>query len=136
VAKSRIGSAMVATLALAVLALTLIGCTSKPTGAPLTSTPSKPATSTATTGTAPASAHAQVKITAKGFSPATVTVTTGGRVVWSNEDKAPHGIQILGGPSSGTLKSGGVASHVFEKPGTFDIADPLHPELQAVVIVR
>ena len=123
-------------VALTVVVLTLMGCSGNPTGASLTGS-SVPATVSApATGSAPAAAHVQVKITAKGFSPASVTVSRGGRVVWSNEDKSVHGVMILGGPTSGTLKAGAVASHIFDKPGTFDIADPLHPELKAVVIVK
>lgn len=98
---------------------------------------------TAATGSVSASAaalaavaHAQVKITAKGFSPAAVTIKKGGRVVWSNADTKPHAVQILGGVSSGTMKAGAVASHVFTQAGTFDIADPMNPSATAVVVVK
>jgi plastocyanin len=41
-----------------------------------------------------------------------------------------------GGPSSGTIKPGGTANHMFPGAGTFAYHDSLHPDLKGKVIVK
>ncbi len=124
----------------ALVCVTLIAsaCGGKPTSTSSGTSGSKTETGSVSASAAAlaAAAHVQVKITASGFSPAQVSVKKGGRVVWSNEDKKAHAVQILGGASSGSLKAGAVASHVFEEPGTFDVADPMNPKATMVVVVK
>ena len=102
--------------------------------APVGSTPapskSSPSTTTAETG------HQIVVMTSKGFKPSTVTVKVGTRVVWSNDNTALHNLNLGGGVESGTIKIGGSAAHVFDKPGTYPYFDSLNPALKGVVIVK
>ena len=99
--------------------------------------PSTEATSTAKPNTPAEAGHQVITITAKGFVPAAVTVKVGTRVVWNNEDKSAHDVTLEpSGPSSGSIKPGTPASHVFDKAGTFPYHDALHPALKGTITVK
>lgn len=95
---------------------------------------------------APPVAGATIRMTAAGFSPATVTVNAGEAVAFINDDPAaPHwpasavhpahtvlpGFDALGGVASG-------ASYVFtfETPGAWEFHDHLNPGFTGQVIVE
>jgi plastocyanin len=128
----RSGSAIV--LAAAV-ALVLTACSGGGARNPSTQ---GPAASTATRGAAPSSTagHQIVTITDSGFSPASVTVKAGTRVVWTNSSKAVRGVTLGAGQQSAPIQPGGIASHVFSAPGEFPYHDSSNPAFQGVVIVR
>ncbi len=86
-----------------------------------------------------------ISITEKGFEPATIKVTAGAKVVWTNKDIRPHwpasalhpthnllpGFDALQG-----LSEGESYSFVFEKAGTWKYHDHLNPGLVGVVEVE
>ena len=78
------------------------------------------------------------------YDPHTVTVSVGGKVVWTNDDASAHtvtsGVLADGGPD-GTFDSGLLApetefSHVFELAGKYPYFDMVCPWMQGVVMVK
>ena len=115
------------------------GCSSGPKASTTAepASPSEPATASTQPTTSAEGAHELVTITDKGFRPVSVTVKVGTRVVWTNEGKEVHDVTLgATGPSSGGIKPGGTASHVFDEPGMFDYHDSLHPTLSGTVTVQ
>ena len=93
-------------------------------------TPS-PAPSAAPVGT-PA-----VSIAGFAFAPATITVTAGTTVTWTNDDSASHTVTADDGAfTSDTLASGAAFSQAFASPGTFAYHCAIHPSMKGTVIVR
>lgn len=107
-----------------------------------------PAT-TATTPTAPSSTSpasgaggTQVKITEQGgkygFSPTTLTVAKGTKVVWTNASDAPHTVTSDTGTTlaSSTIDpSGGTFSFTFTQPGTYSYHCTIHPYMKGTITV-
>ena len=77
-----------------------------------------------------------VKITATGFSPASVTIATGSAVKWTNSDTKDHQVVANNGAfASPIIKPGRTYSHTFNTSGTYRYHDALHPALTGRVIV-
>jgi plastocyanin len=77
-----------------------------------------------------------VKITNFAFSPATVTVTAGSTVVWTNGDSIQHDITFNGGGIvSGVLNHNDTFSHTFPTAGTYQYICSIHPFMHGTVIV-
>ena len=125
----------VVALLVVVTALFVAGCSPKTTMAPPVTTPAAGGGSASSTPGA-TGAHQLVVITAKGFSPASVTVKAGTNVIWSNSDKSPHSVVLGAGATSGEIKPKGSASHVFDKEGTYKYKDGLNPDLGGTVTVE
>ena len=71
------------------------------------------------------------------FNPASVTVTAGATVTWTNNDAAPHTATGDGGEfDTGTIASGGSASVTFDTPGTYTYHCTIHPNMTATIIVE
>ena len=76
------------------------------------------------------------------YKPATITVTIGAKLTFTNTDNAPH--TATSGPSpdaagafdTGTLKKGQSKSVKLTKAGTFAYYCELHPFMKATVIVQ
>lgn len=69
------------------------------------------------------------------FSPATVTVTEGDAVTWSNGDEVPH--TATGSAfDTGTITTGGSASVTFDTAGSFDYVCTIHPAMTGTVVVE
>lgn len=121
------------------LAMIVIGCStsaSGPSSSGAGSSAATPNASTSNTGTAPAG-HAVVTIKDFSFSPATVTVPVGTRVVWQNKGKATHTVTFDDGSvTSPDIAPGASASHVFSSPGTFAYHCSHHPQMKGTVIVQ
>jgi plastocyanin len=86
---------------------------------------------------APAVVH--VAMANYAFAPATVTVTAGATVVWTNTDQAPHDVTTTSAPvaiHSQTLTKGQSWSYTFTTPGTYQYICSVHPDMRATVIVR
>jgi plastocyanin len=105
--------------------------------------PSRPVASTATptTGlsiTAPAAPVRGNQVTIDGFAfePASLTVTAGTTVTWTNRDEEPHTVAASDGsfhsPGMGT---GGTFTHTFSAAGTFDYVCSIHPMMHGTVVV-
>jgi plastocyanin len=70
------------------------------------------------------------------FSAASVTVNVGDTVTWHNSGQAPHTATADDGSfDTGTVNSGGSASHTFNSPGTFSYICTIHPNMKGTVRV-
>jgi len=77
-----------------------------------------------------------VAITNFAFSPATVTVTAGSTVVWTNNDSIQHDIKFDGGGiASNVLNHNDTFSHTFPTAGTYHYICSIHPFMHGTVIV-
>ncbi len=79
----------------------------------------------------------RVYIEAMRFSPETLTVASGDRVLWENKDLVPHTVTAAGsrGFDSRTIAPATSWSHVFPVSGSFAYVCTLHPMMKATVIV-
>jgi plastocyanin len=120
------------------------------TVAPPTTTP----TTTPTTSTTPAigdpfqplntAATSHVSIVDFGFSPATITVTAGSTVTWTNTGTVIHSVTADGGgfdssptcPTGPCIDPGSSYSHVFTTAGTFTYHCRVHSNMHGTVIVK
>ena len=71
-------------------------------------------------------AAASVSITAAGFAPATLTITVGECVTWTNADTTNHAVISTGSPTftgSGTLRPGESFTATFGRVGTYRYTD-------------
>jgi len=73
------------------------------------------------------------------FSPATLTVAAGTRVVWTNHDDIPHTVVSAVSPplfKSKALDTDDTFSNVFDKPGSYGYFCGLHPHMQGTIVVK
>ena len=117
---------------LAVGVLLLAGCSaSRPTA----STSMPMASTSVTPPAAPVSGN-QVNIDGFAFVPATLTVSAGTTVTWTNRDEEPHTVAASDGsfhsPGMGT---GATFTHTFGSAGTFDYVCSIHPMMHGTVVV-
>lgn len=87
-----------------------------------------------TTGSALA-ADQDVAISGFSYSPATVTVTVGDTVTWTNSDAQAH-TATGDGWNTGDLGNGDSGSITFQNAGTFDYMCGIHPAMRGTVVVR
>jgi plastocyanin len=128
---ARIRKHLVAVLAVGVL---VAGCSaSRPTASTSTGMPT--ASVSVTAPAAPVSGN-QVNIDGFAFVPATLTVSAGGTVIWTNRDEEPHTVAASDGsfhsPGMGT---GATFSRTFPSAGTFDYVCSIHPMMHGSVVV-
>jgi plastocyanin len=82
-----------------------------------------------------AATHA-VSIADFAFAPATLTITAGDTVTWTNEDAAVHTATSTSGAfDTGNLGQGQFASVTFTTPGTYPYLCTPHPDMTGQVIV-
>jgi plastocyanin len=78
----------------------------------------------------------RVRIVGYAYSPRTITVTRGTRVVWTNADRAAHSVTARARTwGSGTLTQGGSFGRTFRRAGTFRYFCAIHPEMHGTVRV-
>jgi len=73
------------------------------------------------------------------FSPATLSISTGTTVTWTNMDTAPHTVTVDSGPvtfTSPSLHKGDTFTYTFTTPGTYSYYCAVHPDMTAKVIVK
>jgi plastocyanin len=77
------------------------------------------------------------------FKPASVTVSKGGKVTWTNEETVPHDVTKAGGPGpdfksgeSGGMAQGDTFSQTFDTPGTVEYACTVHASMKGTVTVE
>ncbi len=71
------------------------------------------------------------------FNPATVEISVGDTVMWTNFDSAPHTATGNEGEfDSGTLQTDQSFSFTFEEAGDFDYICTIHPSMEGVVVVE
>jgi plastocyanin len=131
------------TAALVALSLGLSAC-----GGGSDSTSTETETETTTTGesgsgsesqTAPSGEAAKsekVQIVEFSYEPDPVVVQVGGKVIWQNEDSAPHTATADDGSfDTGTIETGKLGSATFKEAGTFTYFCEIHPGMHGTVEV-
>ena len=99
-----------------------------------TTAPAEEETETAPSGEAVRSA--KVEIVDFAYSLETVTIQTGGKVIWQNEDADVHTATLDDGSfNTGDLAEGKRKSESFKSPGTFTYHCEIHPDMTGTVEV-
>jgi plastocyanin len=132
--------------ALVALSLGLAACgdsgsdsTSEAETAPPTS--EEPAGETESTESEPApsgeaSKSEKVDIVEFTYQPDPVVVQAGGKVIWQNQDTAPHTATADDDSwDTGTIEKGKIGSETFKEPGTFTYFCEIHPTMKGTVEV-
>ena len=71
------------------------------------------------------------------FAPATLTITAGDTVTWTNEDQIEHtATSTTGAFDSGLLGQGASFSFTFATPGTYDYLCTPHPSMTGQIVVQ
>ena len=84
-----------------------------------------------------AAAANAVKIDNFTFSPATLTVSPGTTVHWTNKDDVPHTVVSSDKAfKSSTLDTDQEFTFTFTQPGTYEYFCSLHPKMKATVVVK
>ena len=82
-------------------------------------------------------ANAEVKIDNFSFGPATLTVSAGTTVTWTNRDDIPHTVvsedKVF---KSKVLDTDERFSYTFSKPGTYPYFCSVHPKMTGKVVVQ
>lgn len=80
----------------------------------------------------------RVEITNFAFSPKTLTVPAGTRVVWTNNDEEPHVVTSAGAmfAPSRALDTGDTYAVTFSKPGTYAYYCTIHPMMVGTIVVQ
>jgi plastocyanin len=88
------------------------------------------------TTTPPPAANA-VSIVNMSFSPATLTVTVGTTVTWTNNDNITHTVTSdASGFDSGDITMGSKYSRVFSVAGTYTYHCTIHPTMKGTIVVK
>jgi plastocyanin len=83
-----------------------------------------------------AARSAKVEIEDFAYYPDPVTIEEGGKVIWQNEDSAPHTATAEDGSfDTGTLEEGKLKSESFKAPGTYEYVCSIHPQMHGTVEV-
>ncbi len=78
----------------------------------------------------------KVKIVEFTYQPDPVVVQVGGKVIWQNEDTAPHTATADDGSfDTGTIEKGKIGSETFKAAGTFTYFCEIHPTMHGTVEV-
>jgi plastocyanin len=135
------------TAALVALSLGLVACggggsdstSSEAETAPPASEESTEATGETESESAPSGEAAKsekVDIVEFTYQPDPVVVQTGGKVIWQNQDTAPHTATADDGSfDTGTIENGKIGSATFKEAGTFTYFCEIHPTMHGTVEV-
>jgi plastocyanin len=78
----------------------------------------------------------KVEIVEFTYQPDPVVVQAGGKVIWQNEDTAPHTATADDGSfDTGTIEKGKLGSATFKEAGTFTYFCEIHPTMHGTVEV-
>jgi plastocyanin len=78
----------------------------------------------------------KIQIVEFSYEPDPVVVQVGGKVIWQNEDTAPHTATADDGSfDTGTIEKGKLGSATFKEPGTFTYHCEIHPTMHGTVEV-
>lgn len=70
------------------------------------------------------------------YQPDPVVVQAGGKVIWQNQDTAPHTATADDGSwDTGTIEKGKIGSETFKEAGTFTYFCEIHPTMKGTVEV-
>lgn len=82
-------------------------------------------------------AAATVQIAGMAFSPALVTIESGGSVTWDQSAAMPHTVTAAdGGFSSKRMTAGNSYTRVFDEPGTYTYYCSVHPSMRGEIVVN
>lgn len=71
------------------------------------------------------------------FNPASITVTMGTKITWTNKDGVAHTVTSNSNFfDSGNIANGGVFSYTFTTAGTYPYYCRIHPTMTATVVVN
>ncbi len=83
-----------------------------------------------------ASKSEKVEIVEFTYQPDPVVVQAGGKVIWQNQDTAPHTATADDGSfDTGTIEQGKIGSATFKEAGTFTYFCEIHPTMHGTVEV-
>lgn len=83
-----------------------------------------------------ASKSEKVDIVEFTYQPDPVVVQAGGKVIWQNQDTAPHTATADDDSwDTGTIEKGKIGSETFKEPGTFSYFCEIHPTMKGTVEV-
>jgi plastocyanin len=83
-----------------------------------------------------ASKSEKVDIVEFTYQPDPVVVQAGGKVIWQNQDTAPHTATADDGSfDTGTIEKGKIGSETFKEAGTFTYFCEIHPTMKGTVEV-
>lgn len=120
----------------------LVGCGDDEDGGERTASGNAATAQTTASEGGPAQAAAKVSIKNFEYVPASVTIKSGGKVTWTNQDTAPHNAENTGEPgpvefkTKTPLNKGDSDSVTFSKPGTYSYYCIYHRFMKADVIVK
>lgn len=78
-----------------------------------------------------------VSIKGMAYSPATVTISAGDTVTWTNNDDRDHTVQTTDGViNSGNLSPGKSWSYTFKSAGTYSYGCTYHPRMKGTITVK
>jgi len=126
---------------LILLAFGLVACGGGDDGDKSTDTQATAGTTPEPSGNAPAPSGeavraAKVEIVDFAYDPDPVTVQVGGKVIWLNQDSAPHTATAEDGSfDTGTLDQGKLKSETFKQAGTYAYICEIHPTMHGTVEV-
>jgi len=79
---------------------------------------------------------AKVRIVESFYDPDPVTIQVGGKVIWQNEDTAPHTATADDGSfDTGMIEEGKIKSETFKEAGTYSYFCEIHPAMHGTVEV-
>lgn len=112
----------------------LVSCASSSSGTPASDTTASnmPSQAAAQSGTGTTAA---VSIENFSFSPATLTISAGTTVVWTNNDTAGHNIKS-DSFNSPMLSKGQTFEFKFDNKGTYEYSCGVHPSMKGEIIVN
>ena len=70
------------------------------------------------------------------FDSAQIDIKVGDKVIWTNQDVAPHSIVINGAGQSAGLSQGDNFEQVFSRPGVYSYICGIHPSMKGEIVVR
>jgi plastocyanin len=110
---------------------------STPTSTPTAASTPTSSTSTQTPTATPASGNApSVSIVNFSFSPASLTVSVGTKVTWTNNDSTTHTVTDDHGAFNQSLPPGQTFTFTFTKAGTYTYHCNIHRSMTATIIVH
>jgi plastocyanin len=72
------------------------------------------------------------------FTPKTLTIHKGAKVIWKWHGYKPHNVTVKRGPSrfNSRTQAKGMFSHVFKKAGTYDLFCTIHRHMTMTIVVK
>jgi len=111
------------------------GKVAPPTTGPAAPAPTGQAAPAPTTPGQPAGAFAAVDIEDLAYRPGTLNAQVGQKVVWSNQDSAPHTVTANNLTWGKNIAPGSTYVRVFDRPGTFPYHCAIHRDMRGILVV-